>query len=622
MLLSVSALIIANGCTGGTDGDSSVSPTVVPADSVAPVSNNELGDANLASTIAAVAAPPGIFDEERARGIDALNLRASLGADVDAILSLLASSEDSARAMAPAFPWPATDQPAAAAPSGFLSTRSVLRVGAPPPDAEIRDVLPGALDNVGRGNGAVHQGPDVSTSNETAEGRTATTTMTTTWDGNIQGSVVTLTVRRDVHSVIAGANGSTVLDKTDKYVVSVQLDVCPTGDGLVVGTVDHDNSQEATVTAGPGGSSAHASSTLIAASKFQGTVDDEANLGNVTQDYTHDEHWMRSGSDDADNVDDGTFTLTATGVGDGVPAARDWSIAIGDWSNSITPESISMSDDVSLPTSLTHAMVTAALDYNTIDQAYLEAQRLWRHGRCVMVAAPDYGAQTPLEASQQQSVQHTEEVDTSSTTTFEAALKHRFGGTVTATINADLTGGKETLTPGAIAQPPGNLDYEAPAEDDQTATVLLVSTSKQGIGRLLLEFHTKVPGWTFNGDTPLGQVRGLKCDGIGGEWLIRGEGAIGPMILQSTRTIVIDAATLSGTSNFTETLGSGVVQSTTTSTAPATIVINADGSITMHIDAGPTVLSTTNSFGGAGSVTIPGQALTFPWQQADAEACP
>lgn len=609
VLVGLAVLLLGTGCTGESGDDSSASATDV-----------DEGPADLASVVAAVVAPPGIFDEERQRGIDALNLRASLGTEGDAVLALLAASEDGARATAPLFSWPAegaeTTEPEGLR-SGFVNA-----VGALPPDGEIRDVLPGALDNVGRGDGAVHQGPDSTTASETAGGRTATTTMTTTWDGSIQGSVVTLAVRRDVHSVITGPDGSTMLDKTDRYVVSVQLDVCPTVAGLVLGTVDHDNSQDATVTAAPGGATAHASSSLIAASAFQGTVDDGANLGSVSQDFVYEEHWNRTGSaDEGDDVDDGTFTLSATGVDDGVPAPREWSIVIGDWSNSIISDSIQMSDDVSLPTSLTHAAVTAALDYNTIDQAYIEAQRLWRNGRCVMVTAPDYGAETPLEVRQQQSVQHTEEVDTSSTTTFEADVKHRFGGTVTAPIKADLSGGKETLTPGSISPPPGDLTYEAPGEEDQTATVVLVSTSKQGIGRLVLEFHTKTSGWTFNDDTPLGTVRGLKCDGVGGEWTIQGDGMLGPMTVTSTRSIVIDATTLSGTSNFTEVAVSAVSVATTTVTAAARVVINPDGSVTMNIDAAPTTLTTTNSFGGAGTVIIPGMALTLPWQPVEADEC-
>ncbi len=600
-------LLLATGCSGG---DASPSPSDVSA-----------GTTDLANVIAAVVAPPGIFDEERARGIDALKLRDSLGPDSDAILSLLAASEDGARAAAPVFSWPTVEASPATEPEGFLSGFAAAS-GAPPPDAEIRNVLPGALDNVGRGDGAIHQGPDTTTSGETAGGRTATTTVTTTWDGSIQGSVVELKVSRDVRSLITGPGGSSVLDKTDRYVVTVRLDVCPTVAGLVLGSVDHDNSQDATVTES-GGSTAHVSSTLTATSTFRGTVDDGAHLGNVSQDYDHDEHWTRSGSEDSDNdVDDGAFILSATGVDNGVPAAREWSIALGDWSNSLTPESIQMSDDVSLATSLTHAMVTAALDYNTIDQAYIEAQRLWRNGRCVMVTAPDYGAETALEVGQQTAVQHTEEVDPSSTTVFAADLKHRFGGTVTAPISADLSGGKETLTPASISPPPGDLTYEAPAEDDQTATVVLVSTSKQGIGKLVLEFHTKTSGWTFNGDTPMGPVRGLKCDGIGGEWTITGDGILGPLTVTSARTIVIDASTLTGTSDFTETVTSDVSVSTTTVSAAARVVINPDGSVTMSIDAAPTTLTTTNSFGGGGAVTIPGMALTFPWQKADPDACP
>src|SRR6185295_10165391 len=81
-----------------------------------------------------------------------------------------------------------------------------------------------------------------------------------------------------------------------------------------------------------------------------------------------------------------------------------------------------------------------ALSGYALSPAYKAAQDLWRHGRCVMVTASDYGAETPINTLAQERSQHDEAVDQSSETKFSISLKHRFGGGApSAPTNASLT---------------------------------------------------------------------------------------------------------------------------------------------------------------------------------------
>ena len=105
-----------------------------------------------------------------------------------------------------------------------------------------------------------------------------------------------------------------------------------------------------------------------------------------------------------------------------------------------------------------------------------------------MVTSPTYGVESEFVPSGLPA--HTEDVDQGSSTPFDAGLKHRFDAKLTATIEAVLFDGKEKVTPSSIAKPPGTLTYEAPAEDGKDAVVKLTSTSRMGIGVLVLKFHT------------------------------------------------------------------------------------------------------------------------------------
>jgi hypothetical protein len=314
--------------------------------------------------------------------------------------------------------------------------------------------------------------------------------MTTTASVSIAGSIVTLVVKRDVHSVVTDSTGATVYDGTRKYKITAQINACPSSAGISEASVSNTVDEDASTFPGSGGrAGSHATANLTSTSTFQGHVDDMANLAGVSQDYSHHETFRRTAqaAGGPEAVHEGAFGVEAKGIKAGAPSERDWSLTVGDYSDATgTAE---MSGDAT-QNMLTSTAFSAADDFTTMELAYLAAQKIWRHGGCVMVTVPAYNAETALGAVGENFIAHTEEVDKASTTEFEANLKHRFGGSVIASIEAVLSNGKEKLTPASIAQPPGTLTYVAPDEDGKDATVTMTATSKQGIGRLVLGFHT------------------------------------------------------------------------------------------------------------------------------------
>lgn len=270
-----------------------------------------------------------------------------------------------------------------------------------------------------------------------------------------------------------------------------EFDVCPTAEGDSIASLDQVLTFETTTHAGRlGRVGTHSTASVDTASDFRGKVDDSATLGTVTQNYHQDEQWIRTAAaaDGPEARHEGAFEVTFNGIDAGVPGAQGSEPTPGDFS--AVEGTFDMSGDATQE-NIAEAGVSAAFDFATMAPAFVAAEILWRNSRCVMVAVPEYGAESEFEVRHQGFPFHTEKVDKGSETPFEARLKHRFGQTVTATIEAELAG-KEQLTPSSIAQPPGTLTYTAPDEDAEKATVKMTSTSKQGIGILAIAFDVRV----------------------------------------------------------------------------------------------------------------------------------
>lgn len=429
-------------------------------------------------------------DFEREQLFAAMGVRTSLGNDADQVLGLAAASEGAAREKQ-ALPT-TIGAPASAGPDGtFVNAVAVVTAFArfPSPYFEFRESMAGFLDSIGRaGPTTLHEDLGTVSDTQAEGGLTGTTQMHTILDVVIAGSDVKVTIDRDVQNTVTDtASGATVFTETKQHRITGDLDVCPNAAGLVPASMAVSRDEDATTFAGAGGRvGSHATGNSTRSSQFQGTVDDQATLGKVSQSYSQDEKYKRTASADGgpEATKEGAFTFGATGINDGVPVAHDFAVTFGDWSGAtITGE---VSGDVTSQM-LQPISGTAGSDYASMEPSYLEAQRLWRDGRCVIVTAPAYIPASAFDFNAKPT--HTEEVEKGSTTQFEIGTGHRFGQKVIAKVTAELHG-KDSLSPDLIEQPPGKLTYVAPDEDGQDARVVLESTSRQGIGRLGLTFHT------------------------------------------------------------------------------------------------------------------------------------
>ena len=130
-------------------------------------------------------------------------------------------------------------------------------------------------------------------------------------------------------------------------------------------------------------------------------------------------------------------------------------------------------------------------------------------------------------------------------------------------------------------------------------------------------------GWTTNADTPLGEVRGTHCGGLGGEWTIKGnESLMGAGTVTSLWNATIDPTTLAGTYRHEKIQDLPPSVTTSNQKGSAHVALGQDGHVTMTVDAAPIKMKTTNSLGGRGSVTVQGEARTFDWEPDDGTACP
>jgi hypothetical protein len=321
--------------------------------------------------------------------------------------------------------------------------------------------------------------------NSTEMGST-TTTMTTlkineTFTGS--GAHVQATEAWSYHSTTTDkATGATIVDLTDERTLTGGIDVCPDSAGSVPASLDVRAALVARMTSSTTTRNATSTST------FRGTVDDQATLRSVSQQNSDQTQWESSAGNGGFT---GSLSATWNVIGSGV--------YLGGLDTGSATGSATVTGDATAADAARMAGWDFALGAYAVEAAYKAAQDLWRHGRCVMIAASDYNAETPLEVSAQESSQHQEEVDTGSETKFSVRLKHRFGGaSVSQPVTANLTSGDKKLEPSKLEGSGGQLTYTAPDDLDKNATVQLKTVSKRGIGTLVLTFRTADSNLTLN----------------------------------------------------------------------------------------------------------------------------
>jgi len=459
--------------------------------SAAPASG-PLFDQVLADAIAHAGQPIGDLevDVDRERLLRAMGLATSLGPDADRIMGLVATTEAGARSqqtVPTTLPW----APTASGNGSFVEARFLIAAfkRVPTLDSEFRQYLASGVDAIGfDGPNPFHSDLGTTTFRQTEGTLSSSSQIHTTIDVVFAGSDVKATFTSDIQSSVTNTtNGATVLSETSKHLVNGDLDACPSAAGAVPGSMDISVDEEASTFAGAGVTASHATGHSTRSSKFMGTTDDQANLGSISQTYTEQKQFKRTatGADGKEASSEGSYTVGASGINDGAAQPRGIGANIGDWSGAKRAED-QLSGDMTRD--MIHGIDTnAGYDYATIEPAYLEAQKILRDSRCVIVTAPTYIPRSAFDHNARPT--HSQDVEKGSSTVFQVGVDHRFGQSVSAKIAVEFDG-KESISPKVVERPPGSLTYVAPNEDGLDAHVILTSTSRQGIGRLKLTFHT------------------------------------------------------------------------------------------------------------------------------------
>ena len=345
---------------------------------------------------------------------------------------------------------------------------------------EFADTLAKSLDEFTRKSGTLNLAGRPYSSTDEDENTTTTTNLNIADTISSAGARVTLTMHWTLFTITKDKKSGAVLAQiNDNRTMVGAITVCPDAQGAAAASLDvgaqYTGIKNGVVTTRSGTSS----------TGFTGRVDDSANLKTVEQTTQDKQSWENtSGSGDYD------ANLAATWSFQGS------SNVMGNLDQSSFKGGFNTNGDGASKTK--ESAWTFTLDAYALTDAYKEAQRLWRNGRCVMVTAPDYKAETPIAVAEQEKSQHDEKVDISSETKFSVNLKHRFGGGAISAATTTSLSGDKTITPSRVDGGSGALTYKAPDEDDKKATLQLKTTSKRGIGTLVLDFHTGAQALTLS----------------------------------------------------------------------------------------------------------------------------
>ncbi|HSO30498.1 MAG TPA: hypothetical protein VLS28_11385 [Candidatus Sulfomarinibacteraceae bacterium] len=125
-------------------------------------------------------------------------------------------------------------------------------------------------------------------------------------------------------------------------------------------------------------------------------------------------------------------------------------------------------------------------------------------------------------------------------------------------------------------------------------------------------------GWVYQFVTPLGELLGQKCDGIGGTWTIAGLGTLGPGTVSTTYSITIDEQSMQGSYTYTEVIKPTGGSTTTDASGSAKLRIDPTGVAIFDLVPSKTTI-TAIVLGKKQTVTIESEPETLYWEPAKGE---
>ncbi len=248
------------------------------------------------------------------------------------------------------------------------------------------------------------------------------------------------------------------------------------------------------------------------------------------------------------------------------------------------------------------------------------AEDQWTNGYCVAITVPEV-TETRRESNPTgQSIELPyKAVDAGSKTPFTAVVLHKWEGKeLHVPVAATLTSGKVSVKPsGTAVRAPARFTYTAPDKRGE-AYVRLETKSKRGIATLTVVFATVLhQGWAYGRGSPI--AHGLKCDVLGGDWVVDGHFEAGGVVTTQKWVVTIDDTTFSGTYTYDSRQTGPDSVGTWHGTGGASIVVQPDGSVAMSFHGGTQVITLTGP-GGTTTETAPGfEGQMFLWMPAGNE---
>lgn len=200
-----------------------------------------------------------------------------------------------------------------------------------------------------------------------------------------------------------------------------------------------------------------------------GHVDDEANLTSADLEIqsemsvTKGKNWLTGAPDTSFAQIDTKFTIGGLTSKDS--SGRSYSNA----QVSMPRSSFLVSRDLTQGTMKTGMLIATMAWYMALTQA----QDKWQNGLCVAIIVPEGESQRVMAGAD---------------TNFTAVVRHKFEGQeLNVPVVATLTSGQVSVTPSSTKVPaPATFRYKAPNKAGEEATVELVSRSRRGIGKLVI----------------------------------------------------------------------------------------------------------------------------------------
>ena len=148
----------------------------------------------------------------------------------------------------------------------------------------------------------------------------------------------------------------------------------------------------------------------------------------------------------------------------------------------------------------------------------------------------------------------------------------------------------------------------------------IAKTFRYDLGEQFMPITDWILGWKYADQTPLGLLSGDKCDGLGGEWVIKGDQKLGIIENSTLKNVTIDEKTRTGKFTAEAIQKGGPTLSVRNANGTATISIDSTGMVTMVLkETSATLTGTVNGF--TKTIKVTPATSTVYWEPRDSD-CP